>query len=136
LSQGQTPNDLWCAGFKGEFKLGNGRHCYPVTVIDHASRVLLLCEAMESAREDLAITAFERLLRERGLPLAISSGNGVPFASPNRLFNLSKLSVWWLHLGVAIECIKPGHPYYPCLRAGHVPMRCAVQESPPRGRQP
>ena len=56
------------------------------------------------------MAAFERLFRERGLPLAIRSDNGVPFASPNALFNLSKLSVWWLRLGIAIERIKPGHP--------------------------
>jgi len=110
LSEGATPNDLWCADFKGEFKLGNGRYCYPLTVTDHASRFLLLCEALESTREDLACTAFERLFHERGLPQAIRSDNGVPFASPNALFNLSKLSVWWLRLGIAIERIKPGHP--------------------------
>jgi transposase InsO family protein len=110
LSQGAAPNDLWCADFKGEFKLGNGRYCYPLTVTDHASRFVLLCEALESTREDLAITAFERLFCERGLPLAMRSDNGVPFASPNGLFNLSKLSVWWLRLGIAIERIKPGHP--------------------------
>jgi transposase InsO family protein len=110
LSQGMLANDLWCADFKGEFKLGNGRYCYPLTVTDHASRFLLLCEALDSTREDPAITAFERLFRERGLPLAIRSDNGVPFASPNALFNLSKLSVWWLRLGIAIERIKPGHP--------------------------
>jgi transposase InsO family protein len=110
LSQGTLPNDLWCADFKGEFKLGNGRYCYPLTVTDHASRYLLLCEALDSTREDPAITAFEQLFRERGLPLAIRSDNGVPFASPNALFNLSKLSVWWLRLGIAIERIKPGHP--------------------------
>ncbi len=110
LSQGTAPNDLWCADFKGEFKLGNSRYCYPLTVTDHASRFLLLCEALDSTREDLAVTAFERLFRERGLPIAIRSDNGVPFASPNALFNLSKLSVWWLRLGIAIERIKPGHP--------------------------
>ena len=110
LSQGAAPNDLWCADFKGEFKLGNGRYCYPLTVTDHASRFLLLCEALESTREELAFTAFERLFAERGLPPAIRSDNGVPFASPNALFNLSKLSVWWLRLGIAIERIKPGHP--------------------------
>jgi transposase InsO family protein len=110
LSQGTAPNDLWCADFKGEFKLGNGRYCYPLTVTDHASRFLLLCEALESTREELACTAFERLFHERGLPQAIRSDNGVPFASPNSLFNLSKLSVWWLRLGIAIERIKPGHP--------------------------
>jgi len=110
LSAGSVPNDLWCADFKGEFKLGNGRYCYPLTVTDHAARFLLMCEALESTREDLAFTAFERLFAERGLPVSIRSDNGVPFASPNALFNLSKLSVWWLRLGIAIERIKPGHP--------------------------
>src|SRR5690242_3517893 len=90
--------------------LGNKRYCYPLTVTDYASRYLLLCEAMESNREDLAFPAFERLFRERGLPHAIRSDNGVPFASPNGLFNLSKLSVWWLRLGISIERIRPGHP--------------------------
>jgi transposase InsO family protein len=110
LSQGLAPNDLWCADFKGEFRLGNQRYCYPLTVTDHASRFLLMCEALESVREDTAFTAFEQLFQERGLPQAIRSDNGVPFASPNGLFNLSKLSVWWLRLGVAIERIKPGNP--------------------------
>jgi len=110
LSTGAAPNDLWCADFKGEFKLGNGHYCYPLTVTDHASRFLLLCEALESIREHTAITAFEQLFLERGLPASIRSDNGVPFASPNALFNLSKLSVWWLRLGIAIERIKPGQP--------------------------
>ena len=110
LSTGAAPNDLWCADFKGELKLGNGQYCYPLTVTDHASRFLLLCDALDSTLEDLAITAFEQLFRERGLPQAIRSDNGVPFASPNALFNLSKLAVWWLRLGIAIERIKPGHP--------------------------
>jgi len=110
LSEGAVPNDLWCADFKGEFKLGNGRYCYPLTVTDHASRFLLMCEALESVREVTAFTAFERLFQERGLPGAIRSDNGVPFASPNGLYNLSKLSAWWLRLGIAIERIKPGHP--------------------------
>nr|WP_235983847.1 integrase core domain-containing protein [Bradyrhizobium australiense] len=72
------------------------------------SRVLLLCESLGSTREGPAIAAFERLFHQRGLPLAIRSDNGVPFASPNA--NLSKLSVWWLRLGIAIELIKPGRP--------------------------
>jgi transposase InsO family protein len=111
LSRGAAPNDLWGADFKGEFKLGNGRYCYPLTVTDHASRFLLLCEALESTREDPVITAFDQLFRARGLPHAIRSDNGVPFASPNALFNLSKLSVWWLRLGIEIERIKPGNPH-------------------------
>lgn len=110
LSEGSAPNDLWCADFKGEFKLGNGRYCYPLTVTDQASRYLLMCEALESVREELAFTAFERLFQERGLPSAIRSDNGVPFASPNGLYNLSKLAVWWLRLGIAIERIRPGKP--------------------------
>ncbi len=110
LSIGSKPNDLWCTDYKGEFQLGNKQYCYPLTVTDHASRYLFLCEAMESNKEQPAFTAFERLFQERGLPLAIRSDNGVPFASPNALFNLSKLSVWWLRLGISIERIKPGHP--------------------------
>jgi transposase InsO family protein len=110
LSAGLASNDLWCADYKGEFQLGNKAYCDPLTVTDHASRYLLLCEALQSTREELAFTAFERLFEERGLPAAIRSDNGVPFASPNALFNLSKLSVWWLRLGIEIERIKPGKP--------------------------
>jgi len=110
LSEGLRPNALWCTDYKGEFMLGDKRYCYPLTVTDHASRYLLLCEAMESTKEQPAFTAFERLFKERGLPEAIRSDNGVPFASPNGLFNLSKLSVWWLRLGISIERIKPGCP--------------------------
>ena len=110
LSPGLEPNALWCADFKGEFKLGNGRYCYPLTVTDHASRYLLLCEALESIREKTAITAFEQLFKERGLPAAIRSDNGVPFASPNGLYGLSRMSVWWLRLGIGIERIRPGRP--------------------------
>ncbi len=110
LSEGSSPNDLWCTDYKGEFMLADRRYCYPLTVTDHASRYLLLCEAMESNAERPAIIAFERLFQERGLPQAIRSDNGVPFASPNGLFNLSKLSVWWLRLGIRIERIRPGHP--------------------------
>jgi len=110
LSPGATPNDLWCVDFKGEFKLGNGKYCYPLTVTDHASRFLLECEALESNREIPVIASFERLFSERGLPGAIRSDNGVPFASPNGLYNLSKLAVWWLRLGINIERIKPGTP--------------------------
>jgi len=110
LSEGLSPNDLWSTDYKGEFMLADKRYCYPLTVTDHASRFLLLCEAMESNAEKPAFTAFERLFQERGLPRAIRSDNGVPFASPNGLFNLSKLSVWWLRLGISIERIKPGHP--------------------------
>jgi len=110
LSHAAQSNDLWCTDFKGEFTLGNGRYCYPLTVSDQASRYLLACEALESTKEAPVIEAFVRLFGERGLPAAIRSDNGLPFASPNGLYNLSRLSVWWLRLGIQIERIKPGHP--------------------------
>ena len=110
LSQATRPNDLWCADFKGEFKLGNRRYCYPLTVTDQASRFLLLCEALDATKEGPVIEAFVRLFKDRGLPAALRSDNGLPFASPNGLYNLSKLSLWWLRLGIQIERIKPGHP--------------------------
>jgi transposase InsO family protein len=110
LSSGQRPNELWCTDYKGEFLLGNHQYCYPLTVTDHASRYLLTCEALSSTKEQYAFTVFERLFKERGLPANIRSDNGVPFASAHALFNLSKLAVWWLRLGIGIERIKPGHP--------------------------
>lgn len=110
LSAAIAPNDLWCADFKGEFKLGNGRYCYPLTVTDQASRMLLACEALETTKEDGVFKAFQHLFTECGLPNAIRSDNGLPFASPNGLYNLSKLSVWWLRLGIALGRIRPGHP--------------------------
>jgi transposase InsO family protein len=73
LSLGQKPNELWCTDYKAEFLLGNKKYCYPLTVTDHASRYLLLCEALESTCEALAFTAFARLFKERGLPTSIRS---------------------------------------------------------------
>jgi transposase InsO family protein len=111
LSHARAPNDLWCADFKGAFRLGNGRYGYPLTVTDQASRYVLACEALTSTQEGPVIEAFVRLFREWGLPAAIRSDHGLPFASPNGLYNLSRLSVWWLRLGSVIEPIKPGHPH-------------------------
>jgi len=110
LSKPIAPNDLWCTDYKGEFKLGNAQYCYPLTVTDQVSRTLLMVEAHESTKQINALDAFVRLFKERGLPNAIRSDNGSPFASPNGLFNLSRLSVWWLRLGINIERIKPGCP--------------------------
>jgi putative transposase len=110
LSESHAPNDLWCADYKGEFMLADRRYCYPLTITDHASRYLFAVEALESTREINAFTVFERVFKENGLPAVIRTDNGVPFASPNALFNLSKLSVWWLRLGIGIERIKPGNP--------------------------
>jgi putative transposase len=79
-------------------------------VSDYSSRFLLACEGLESTRSPFAFTVFERVFKEYGLPVAIRTDNGVPFASPNALFGLSRLSVWWLRLGINIERIKPGNP--------------------------
>ena len=110
LSHPLQPNELWCADYKGEFMLSDRRYCYPLTISDFASRYLIACEALSSTREDFAFPIFEAAFKEFGLPRAIRTDNGVPFASPNALFNLSRLSVWWLRLGIEIERIKPGHP--------------------------
>ena len=110
LSRVTEPNALWCADFKGEFLLEDHRYCYPLTITDFASRYLLGCEALETTREATAIPVFERVFHQFGLPLAIRTDNGVPFASAWALYGLSKLSVWWLRLGIRLERITPGHP--------------------------
>ncbi len=110
LSASDQPNDLWCADYKGEFMLADRRYCYPLTITDFASRYLIACEALHTTKETYAFSVFQRVFEEFGLPRAIRTDNGVPFASPNALFNLSKLSVWWLRLGIGIERIKPGNP--------------------------
>jgi putative transposase len=90
--------------------LGSHQYCYPLTITDYRSRYLLACEGLESTKSTFAFTVFERVFKEFGLPDAIRSDNGVPFASPNALFGLSRLSIWWLRLGINIERIKPGNP--------------------------
>src|ERR1700722_12540603 len=110
LTDPKSPNQLWCADFKGEFMLGNRQYCYPLTITDYSSRYLLACESLESTKSTFAFNVFERVFKDFGLPSAIRTDNGVPFASPNALFGLSKLAVWWLRLGIQIERIKPGHP--------------------------
>jgi putative transposase len=99
LSQPVHPNDLWCVDYKGEFMLADRRYCYPLTITDFASRYLLCCEALQATKEIYAFTVFERIFKGFGLPLAIRTDNGVPFASRSTFFGLSKLSVWWLRLG-------------------------------------
>ena len=110
LSNPKVPNELWCADYKGEFLLGNKQYCYPLTITDYRSRYLLACEGLDSTKSPFAFSVFEHVFKEFGLPAAIRTDNGLPFASPNALFGLSRLSVWWLRLGINIERIKPGHP--------------------------
>ena len=110
LSRATAPNELWCADYKGEFMLTDRRYCFPLTVTDFASRYLITCDALSTTKEVYAFSVFERAFKDFGLPTAIRTDNGIPFACPNSLFGLSKLSVWWLRLGINIERIKPGHP--------------------------
>jgi len=110
LSRPSEVNALWCADYKGEFMLGDRRYCYPLTITDFASRYLLTCEALSTTQEKFAFTVFERTFKEFGLPGAIRTDNGVPFASAHALYGLSKLAVWWLRLGIDLERTKPGHP--------------------------
>ena len=103
------PNDCWSADFKGQFRLGNGLYCYPLTVTDNYSRYLLECKALGGTLLAPTKAAFTRLFHEYGLPRRIRTDNGVPFAAAT-LGRLSRLSVWWLKLGVLPELIEPGKP--------------------------
>ena len=105
----QAANQVWSVDYKGQFKLGNGQWCYPLTVMDHHSRYLCGCEALPGTRLDDTRATFVRLFREYGLPERIRSDNGVPFASRAR-GGLSRLSIWWIRLGIMPERIAPGKP--------------------------
>src|SRR5262245_28206827 len=110
LSAAHTPNGLWCADYKGEFRLGNRQYCYPLTITDYRSRYLLACEGLESTKSRFAFSVFERTFKDFGLPAAIRTDNGTPFAAPWALFGLSRLAVWWLRLGIRLQRIKPSQP--------------------------
>lgn len=110
LNHVTEPNQLWCADYKGEFMLGNRQYCYPLTITDYASRYLITCESLASTREEFAFEIFTKAFREFGLPESLRTDNGVPFASGQSFYNLTKLSVWWLRLGINVERIAPGHP--------------------------
>lgn len=104
-----APNQVWCADFKGQFRLGNGRYCYPLTISDAFSRYIVACEGLEDMKTGPTQSAFALAFHEHGLPEVILTDNGAPFASRG-LLALSKLSVWWLRLGIRHERIQPGHP--------------------------
>lgn len=107
--QPDAPNQLWCVDFKGQFLTRDGNYCYPLTITDRYSRFLLACHAMPAINSDATRAVFEGLFRRYGLPAAIRSDNGVPFAS-QALGRISRLSVWWLRLGIRPELIQPGKP--------------------------
>lgn len=104
-----APNVIWTADFKGQFRLGDGHYCFPLTVQDGFSRYLLGCRGLTGTSTEESRPVFQRLFQEYGLPEIIRTDNGVPFAT-NALRRLSQLSVWWIRLGICPELIEPAHP--------------------------
>ena len=105
----EMPNDVWSIDFKGWFRTGDGTRIDPLTAQDAASRYLLVCDGLERPTGPETRRVLERSFREYGLPRAIRTDNGVPFASVG-LGSLTPLSVWWVKLGIIPERIEPGHP--------------------------
>jgi transposase InsO family protein len=109
LTEGIEPNEVWAMDFKGQFKLGNSRYCYPLTLTDHFSRYILLCDGLESTKHEPVKTALKRVFKDFGIPKVVRSDNGAPFASTGRC-GLSRLGVWMMRQGIKLERIEPGHP--------------------------
>ncbi len=107
----QAPNELWCTDFKGWMLAGDNARCEPFVLNDAFSRYSLACELVRRPDDPTVWPIFERAFREYGLPVAILSDNGPPFASPRALGGLSQLSVRWLRLGIRPQRIEPGKPY-------------------------
>lgn len=105
-----SPNQVWPIDFKGQFKMRNGIYCYPLTVTDHNSRKLLACHALPSVKGELAKPLLEHLFREVGLPDAIRTDNGSPFASTS-LHGMCRLNVWWMQLAIVHQRIHPASPH-------------------------
>lgn len=103
------PNDVWTADFKGHFRTTDGVYCYPLTVVDHHTRYLLDVRALPSVRMVESIPVFERLFKEVGLPRAIRTDNGAPFAS-TAIHGLCEMNVWWIKLGILHQRITPSSP--------------------------
>jgi hypothetical protein len=100
---------VWTADYKGKFRTGDGRHCYPLTVADGFSRYLLGCQALGSTAVHETKPVLTPLFKEYGLPKRIRTDNGVPLATTT-LVRLPKLSAWWVRLGILPELIEPGRP--------------------------
>lgn len=102
-------NRVWSADFKGQFRIGNLGYCYPLTITDNYSRYLLACRGLREPNAANVMKWFEMIFKEHGLPEAIRTDNGPPFASTST-GGLTKLAVWWIKLGIMPERIKPGCP--------------------------
>jgi len=111
LQHADGANRVWCADFKGWFRCGDGSRCDPLTITDGYSRYLLRCQAVDDLTEASVRGVMEAAFREYGLPQAMRTDNGEPFASVG-LAGLSHLSVWWIKLGIRPERIPPGKPQH------------------------
>ncbi len=109
LIEPQAPNELWTIDFKGQFRLGNRRYCYPLTLVDDFSRFVLRCDGVYQASRQQVQPSLVHAFRHYGLPHYIRSDNGPPFATTG-IAGLSRLGVWWTRLGIRQERIRPGHP--------------------------
>jgi len=116
--QAAALNEVWTVDFKGWWRKAEQR-CEPLTVRDEYSRYLLEVRAVEDARSETVRKSFERIFERHGLPEAIRSDNGSPFASRQGVLGLSRLSAWWVVLGIDLERGRPGHPQD---NAGHERM--------------
>lgn len=105
-----APNDVWSVDFKGQFRLRDGLLCYPLTICDVFSRYLVLCRALPAPTTLGAQAGFREAFARYGLPRVIRSDNGAPFAG-TALGRLSRLSVWWIRLGIRPELIEPASPH-------------------------
>lgn len=108
--RGEAPNEVWTVDFKGWWYDGQRERCEPLTVRDEASRYILELRRMADARTETVRACFERLFERNGLPGAIRSDNGPPFAQVQALLGLSRLSAWWVALGIDLERGRPAHP--------------------------
>ena len=109
LAHADGPNRVWCADFKGWFRTGDGERIDPLTITDAHSRYLFRCQAVEKTDTARVQAIFEAVFREYGMPEAIRTDNGAPFAS-TAIAGLSRLAVWWMKLGIVAERIAAGHP--------------------------
>ena len=106
----KEPNDVWTIDFKGWWHTGDGSRCEPLTIRDEATRYLLEVRSMASAKTEAVQAVFEEVFRRYGLPKAIRSDNGAPFAAKSAVLGLSRLSAWWVALGIDLERGRPGKP--------------------------
>jgi len=132
LNHASGPNDVWSLGFRGHFRLGNGRYCYPLTVTDNYSRMLLGCHVLETTRAQDVRVCLEQVFTTHGLPRALRSDNGSPFAS-HGVLGMSALCTWWMTPGFPLPALHPRNHRRPRRTRGRSPRtrrRCLARPFP------